>query len=402
MQLSIESDRILVPGLVNVHSHSFQRVLRGRTETRASAHTDSFWTWRDLMYRAATRLTPEDIYHTARMAFLEMLLSGITTVGEFHYLHHAPDGSRYGDPNLLALEIVRAAEEVGIRIVLLRAAYARAGFNLPANPLQARFITPSAAAFIADTEALRLALPTTTIGIAPHSIRAVPLDYLLEIVSYARAHHLPVHMHAAEQPAEIEACLAEHHLRPIELLARHNVLDASFTAIHAIHITAAEIEKLAQARARVCACPTTERNLGDGAVPAKRLLDASIGICFGSDSNVQVDLFEDARSLEYHLRMAQLERAILAPASLLDGLTETGRAALSLTIETNDYFTLDLNDLSLAGADPASLLPAILFSANRTAVRDVFVNGHRVIENGRHPLEDEIVRHFRAVCRRLF
>jgi formimidoylglutamate deiminase len=353
------------------------------------------------MYRAANRLTPDEIYHVSRMAFLEMLLSGITTVGEFHYLHHAPDGSRHHDPNLLALQVVRAAHDVGIRIVLLRTAYARSGWQLPPNPLQARFITSSADAFLADTETLRRALPGVVIGIAPHSVRALPLSYLLEIASYARANKLPVHMHIAEQPAEVEACLAEHGLRPVELLAKHGVLDASFTAIHAIHITDDEIEMLAAANARVCACPTTERNLGDGAVPAERLYNAGVEICFGSDSNVQIDLLEDARSLEYNLRMTKLERAILPPGLLMTALTESGERALAVTEQPDDYFVLDLHDPCVAGTDPDSFLTTMLFSANRAAVRDVFVNGLRVVEDGHHPLEHEIVREFRAVCRRL-
>jgi formimidoylglutamate deiminase len=401
MQLRVESDRAFVPGLLNVHSHSFQRVIRGRTERRSSAHADSFWTWRDAMYRAANQLTPDDIYHVARMAFLEMLLAGITTVGEFHYLHHAPNDARYDDPNLLALQVVRAAEDVGIRIVLLRTAYARAGWQLPPNPLQARFITSSPEAFISDTEALRRALPDIPIGIAPHSVRAVPLPYLREIISYARGNYLPIHMHLAEQPAEIEACLAEHGLRPIELLNKYGLLDKSFTAIHAIHISDAEVQMLAAANAKVCACPTTERNLGDGAVPADRLLQAGVGICFGSDSNVQIDLLEDARCLEYHLRMLRLERAVLPPESLLAGLTETGEVALGVGTRSGDYFTVDLNDPSLAGVDPELLLPHLLFSAGRPAIREVFVGGRRIIENGCHPGQEEIVAQFAATAHRL-
>lgn len=401
MQLKIESDRVTLPGLVNVHSHCFQRAIRGRTEYRSSAHHDSFWTWRDAMYCAANHLSPEDIYHVARMAFLEMLLAGITSVGEFHYLHNGPDGSRYQDPNLLAHEVIRAAQDVGIRIVLLRTAYARSGWQMPPNPQQARFITPSADVFIKDTEALRRAVPGIKFGIAPHSVRALPLAYLLEIVSYAHANDLPIHMHIAEQPAEIEACVTEHGLRPVELLAKYDVLDASFTAVHAIHITDEEIEMLAAAKARVCACPTTERNLGDGAVHADRLRLAGVEICFGSDSNMQIDLLEDARSLEYHLRMAKLQRAVLSPESLMNGLTQIGQTALALSHEPGDFFTLDLNDASIAGADAESLLATVLFSANRSAVRDVFVNGRYIVENGRHPLQDEIVQKFREVCRRL-
>jgi formimidoylglutamate deiminase len=407
--LKIEQERIVFPGLVNAHSHSFQRILRGRTERRSPASRrrqgseDSFWTWRDAMYRAANELSPEEIYHVSRMAFLEMLLAGITTVGEFHYLHSAPDGSRYPNPNLLARQVVRAAQDTGIRIVLLRTAYVRPGWQTAPNPLQARFITPHAKTFIADTEVLRAELPDVPIGIAPHSIRAVPIEYLLEIVSYARANQLPIHMHVAEQPAEIEASIAEYSLRPLELLEKHGLLDASFTAVHAIHITRDEISMLARSGASVCACPTTERNLGDGPVPADRLRDAAVPICFGSDSNVQIDLLEDARSLEYHLRMSQLQRAVLTPEFLLTGLTQAGLRALGLPDQPGDWFTLDLNDPSLAGADcdRQSLLPAILFAAGRGAIRDVFVNGQRIVDNGRHASQDEIIREFRSVCARL-
>jgi formimidoylglutamate deiminase len=403
VQVRIEQNRIVFPGLVNVHSHSFQRILRGRTERRSPASQDSFWTWRDAMYRAANQLSPDEIYHLSRMAFLEMLLAGITTVGEFHYLHNAHDGSRYPDPNLLARQVVRAAQDTGIRIVLLRTAYVRPGWQTAPNPLQARFMTPDAKTFIADTEALRKALPDVPIGIAPHSIRAVPLQYLLEIVAYARANQLPVHMHLAEQPAEIEASIDEYNLRPVALLDKHSLLDASFTAVHAIHVTGEEISMLARAGANVCACPTTERNLGDGPVPADRLCDAAVPICFGSDSNVQIDLLEDARSLEYHLRMSQLQRAVLTPEFLFTGLTQAGLRALGLRDRPDDYFTLDLNDPSLAGADcdPQSLLPAILFAAGRGAVRDVFLNGQRVVEHGRHAKQDEIIREFRSVCARI-
>ncbi len=345
------------------------------------------------MYHAANRLSPEDIYDVARMAFLEMLLAGITTVREFHYLHNAPDGSRYDDPNLLAEQVIRAAKEVGLRIELLRTAYERAGWQRPVNPLQARFMTPSADTFIADTEKLCREFPEIPISVAPHSIRAVPLDYLLEMVKYARSNHLPVDMHVAEQPAEIEACLAEHGLRPVELLHQRGVLDGSFTAVHAVHITDQEVEYLGKAKARVCACPTTERNLGDGTVQADRLIEAGVRICFGTDSNVQIDVLEDARSLEYHLRMKKLERCILPAGTII---RSCGRS------DPADHFTLDLDDPSIAGADESSFLSNIVFCAERTAIRDVFVNGMRVVQDGHHPLQEEIVRKFAAVQRRLW
>src|ERR1700733_13318311 len=217
-------NRAVFPGLVNVHSHTFQRVIRGRTEWRNPGQRDTFWTWREKMYDAATRLTPEQIYQTAKAAFLEMLLSGITTVGEFHYLHHQTDGKRYGDPNLVGKLVIQAAREVGLRIVLLRTAYLRAGSRKEPNPGQTRFITADPAAFIADTEALSTwarqtyAPEEAGVGVAPHSIRAVTHDYLSEISQYARERELRVHMHVSEQPGENEACIQEYGVSPVTWL----------------------------------------------------------------------------------------------------------------------------------------------------------------------------------------
>ncbi|HWZ30850.1 MAG TPA: formimidoylglutamate deiminase [Bryobacteraceae bacterium] len=403
--------RAILPGLVNVHSHAFQRVIRGRTEHRTTDR-DTFWTWRVSMYHAANKVSPEAMYHIARMAFLEMALSGITTVGEFHYVHHDSGGTPYADRNLLAKQILRAADEIGLRIALLRTAYVRAGWNKPSDPGQARFITPRAEDFIADTEALRSSLTgRASIGVAPHSVRAVPLDYLHEVAAYARTNALPLHMHVAEQPAEIEACIGEYGVRPVELLHRENILDSRFTAIHAIHITPNEAANLG--RSTVCACPTSERNLGDGAVPADLLYDAGAGICFGSDSNVQIDILEDARLLEYDLRMNKLERVILSDGSdlsqrLFRSATATGATSLGVdagALEPGrkaDFFSVDLNDPSLAGADRASLLDHVVFALERTAIRDVWVDGVRIIEEGRHPLQDEVVEQFTAVQRSLW
>lgn len=401
----------MLPGLVNGHSHAFQRVLRGRTEHKTGAGHDSFWTWREKMYYAAGHLTPDDLYHASRMAFLEMLLGGITTVGEFHYLHHGPGGELYADPNELAGQILRAARDIGVRIALLRTAYVRSGWNKPTEPGQARFITPKVEDFIADTEALRAAVGQTgiaSIGVAPHSLRAVPLDYLRETIAYARAHQMPVHMHVSEQPADVEACLAEYKLRPVELLDRNGLLDARFTGVHAIHVTGEEISELARAGATVCACPTTERNLGDGTVPADRLTSAGVRISLGSDSNVQINLLEDARSLEYHVRMLKLERAVLVAKQLFSCATEAGAASLGLdggaleTGRTADFFTVALDDPSLAGADAKSLLGNIVFSAERNAIRDVGVGGKLVIRDGRHPQGDAIAAAFTRMQQELW
>jgi formimidoylglutamate deiminase len=402
-------NRAMLPGLVNVHSHTFQRLIRGRTEFRTSSHKDTFWTWRESMYRAANSVTPEAIYRAARMAFLEMVLSGVTTVGEFHYVHHQPDGAPYENRNLLAMLILRAAEEIGIRIALLRTAYVRAGWKKDPDPGQIRFYTSNAGDFLKDTDELRSAkFKNASLGVAPHSIRAVPIEYLREVSRYAKANAMPLHMHVAEQAAEIEACIGEHGRRPVELLADEGILDPGFTAIHAIHITADEAVFLGKAKANVCACPTSERNLGDGAVPAGRLFAAGASLCFGSDSNIQIDILEDARELEYHLRMNKLERVVLADDDslgrrLFSSATVSG--ARSLGINTGaleigkpaDFFTVDLNDPSIVGADQNSLLNAIVFSLERTAIRDVVVNGDQIIREARHALQDEIVAEFKSV-----
>src|SRR6185369_996723 len=310
-------NRALLPGLVNAHSHAFQRVIRGRTERRSQNTSDSFWTWREQMYAAANRLTPEDIYAASRMAFLEMALAGITAVGEFHYLHHAPDGTPYSDPNLLEREVIRAARDAGIRIALLRVAYARAGYQTEPNPRQVRFIESSPDVYLKNLEQL-LAAPelkdgAAWVGVAPHSVRAVPLAYLKAVVEFANARGLVVHMHVAEQAAEVEACIEEYGRSPVALLETESLLGARFTAVHAIHVTPKAISAVARSGAHVCACPTTERNLGDGVVPVDAYFKAGVPVSLGTDSQVQIDLLEDARELEYHLRLQRTARNVLAP-----------------------------------------------------------------------------------------
>src|SRR5689334_10405181 len=283
--------RAMLPGMVNAHSHAFQRVIRGRTEHRSEHSTDSFWTWRERMYAAANTLEPDDIYAASRLAFLEMALSGITAVGEFHYLHHAPDGASYSDPNLLEREVIRAARDVGIRIALLRVAYARAGFEKEPDPQQIRFLEASPDTYLKNLEQL-LGAPelkdgAAWIGVAPHSVRAVPLDYLKTIVEFANTHRLVVHMHVAEQPAEIEACFKEYERSPLALLDTEGLLSARFTAVHGIYVTREEIRAVARRQANVCACPTTERNLGDGTIPVDAYLNAGVPVSLGTDSQIQ-------------------------------------------------------------------------------------------------------------------
>lgn len=416
-------NRAVLPGLINAHSHAFQRVIRGRTEY-ATANEDSFWTWREMMYSAALRLSPEDVYDVSRMAFLEMALSGITAVGEFHYLHQAPDGSLYDDPNLLAKQVVRAANDVGLRIALLRVAYARAGYNQEVNPQQRRFIEADPQTYLKNLEQLRHDLGESHdasmawVGVAPHSVRAVSLNYLKDVVAFANQQQLPVHMHVAEQPAEVSACIQEHGRSPVSLLATEGLLSERFTAVHAIHVTPKAIGLLADAGAGVCACPTTERNLGDGVVPVDKYFARGVRVSLGSDGQAQIDLLEDARELEYHLRLQKTARAVLASANdegrsalaarLFDCASINGAASIKApggSLEAHrsaDFFTVDLNDPSIAGASSDDLLSAIVFSLSRTAIKDVVVAGKRIVTDGRHADQDEIVERFKALQKKLW
>jgi len=435
--------RALLPGMVNAHSHAFQRVLRGRTEYRTSDQRDSFWTWREMMYSAATRLSPEDVYDASRMAFLEMALSGITSVGEFHYLHHAPDGGPYSDPNLLAKEVIRAANDLGLRIALLRVAYARSGFQMEANPRQVRFIE-SPDTYLQNLESLisdlgggnprensnepnpKRALPdgrasdTAWVGVAPHSVRAVPLEYLRSVIGYANERGLKTHMHVAEQPAEVSACVEEYRRTPIALLESEGLPGRDFTAVHAIHVTPKAIAAFAKTGAMVCACPTTERNLGDGVVPADEYQRNGTAICLGTDSQAQIDLLEDARELEYHVRLQKLERAVISPSDrsdnpaadaaryLFDCATINGARSIGGpggmlgAGKPADFFTVDLDDPSIAGASQNDLLAGIVFTLSRAAVREVVVAGKPIVSEGRHLIQEEVVERFNDLQKTLW
>ncbi|MBX5481240.1 MAG: formimidoylglutamate deiminase [Myxococcaceae bacterium] len=411
--------RALLPAMVNAHSHAFQRLIRGRTEyVTTGRESDDFWSWRESMYRAAEALGPEEVYVVSRQAFLEMALAGIGTVGEFHYLHHDPEGRPYADRNELALQVIRAARDVGLRIALLRVGYARAGFEVPPNPRQRRFIDPDPGRFIEAAHALREQTRgdvCVTVGLAPHSVRAVSREWL-RAVARERG-DLCVHMHVAEQPAEIEACLREHRRRPVELVEEMGLLGPHFTGVHAIHLAADEIRSLGAAGANVCACPGTERNLGDGVVPADALLEAGVHLSLGSDSQANIDLLDDARQLEGHLRLVRLRRAVLDPggggvgglgARLWAIATEGGARSLGVPSGTlrpgapADFVTVDLSHPSVVGADAQNLLAAIVFGAQPAAIRDVFVNGRQIVADGRHPLQQESGRAFTALAGKVF
>jgi formimidoylglutamate deiminase len=409
--------KALLPGFVNAHSHSFQRLIRGKAESRVVSGKD-FWSWRGTMYHAAAQLDPQDVYDVARMSFLEMALAGTTTVGEFHYLHTAPDGRPYEDPNLLGKQVIAAAQSVGIGIVLLRSAYFRSGYELPRDPGQTRFFE-APRAFLENMEALVNEYPANSagvrLGVAPHSIRAVPLDELKEIAAFARRRQLPLHMHVAEQIAENVACSREYGLTPVALLSKEQLLGPNFTAVHAIHISAEETQMLSESGTTLCSCPTTERNLGDGVPAADRAMREGVCIALGSDSQAQIDPLEDARELEYHLRLQYEQRAILdqiqqqpLAARLFDCATLHGARALAVPAgdlrpgSFADFFTVDLEDPSIAGNSGEDLLPLLVFSLNRSAIRDVVVNGRWIVREQKHELQEEIISRYKDLHRKVW
>jgi formimidoylglutamate deiminase len=409
------SGRLLLPGLVDVHSHAFQRTLRGRTQARSpDVEVDDFWTWREAMYRAAMTLDPSGVYVASRQCFLEMALAGITTVGEFHYLHHQPDGTPYAEPLELALQVIRAARDVGLRIVLLRAGYTRAGFMEKENPRQKRFYDATPDVWLRAASDLRARTATdalVTVGIAPHSVRAVPRSWLEAAVN---SREPLVHMHVAEQPEEVVVCQAEYGKRPVELLADVGLLSSGFTAVHAVHTLPHERELLRGAS--VCACPSTERDLGDGVLASDGMARAGVRLCIGTDSQATLDLFDELRMLEGSLRLTRGRRAVLDAPEGPDGLGQTllgiasANGARALGLPTGvlrpgtpaDVCTVDLGHPSLQGAPANALLASVVFGAPAAAVRDVAVQGRWVVRDGRHRLEEESSRAYAELYRRVF
>ncbi|WP_437761383.1 formimidoylglutamate deiminase [Sorangium sp. So ce281] len=305
---------IELPALASAHSHAFQRGMRGEAQRPGPSGADDFWSWRSAMYALAESLTPESIRSISKVAYRELRAAGVRTVGEFHYVHHQPGGAPYADRTVLADAVIEAAREEGLRIALLRVVYARAGAGRAPEGAQRRFSDASLDAALADVEALRAryaGCEDVRVGVAPHSVRAVPPAWLGEIARYAAERGLMVHMHVAEQPAEIEACLAETGRRPVELLAERGVLGERFVAVHATHLAPHEPALLGAARAFACLCPTTERDLGDGLPDVAALRAAGARLCVGIDSHVITDPFEDMRGVELGERLRTGRRVTL-------------------------------------------------------------------------------------------
>jgi formimidoylglutamate deiminase len=333
------AERLALPGFVNAHSHAFQRRLRGRTEG------GDFWAWRDAMLALARGLSTDAVRHGYTAVYREMRAAGYTAVGEFHYLGLAE-----------AEATLDAAADAGIAVVLLHAAYARGGLD--------RFRQPSPAAYLEEVERLRAR--GAFVGVAPHSVRACPPDWLEEIGRYADREGLVLHVHADEQPREVDECLAEHGVRPIELLARAGCLGPRTTIVHATHASDAELDLLADSGARICACPTTEANLGDGFVPVERVRTRGIPLCVGSDSNVRIDPLEELRELEGIARRQALRRNVIPLDDLLAIGTVEGAAALGL--EGWDEIEVDVDHRSLAGVGADEIRAALVFGCTADAV----------------------------------
>jgi formiminoglutamate deiminase len=404
---------VALPGLANLHSHAFQRAMAGLGEVRGSAD-DSFWTWRDVMYRFARAIDPEAMEAIAAMAFAEMLESGFTRVGEFHYLHHQPDGSPYADPAEMGVRIAAAASETGIGLTLLPVLYRQGGFGgLPAGEGQRRFTTSldHYAALVEASQSAVARLPDGLVGVAPHSLRAVAPDALAEAVRLAGDR--PIHIHVAEQQREVDDCLAWSGARPVEWLLDHAPVDTRWCLVHATHMTDAETTRLAERGAVAGLCPITEASLGDGIFNGRAYLAADGRFGIGSDSNVLIDAAQELAALEASQRLAHRRRNVMAAGegstgrSLFDAALAGGTQALGVApvqIEPGawaDFIALALDHPSCAARRGDALIDAWVFAGQRDLVSAVWRRGRQVVRDGRHVARDSIVRRYRRAVEAL-
>lgn len=401
-----ETHAIALPGLPNLHSHAFQRGMAGLAERRGSVG-DSFWTWREVMYRFLERLTPEDMRAVAALAYMEMLETGFTRVGEFHYLHHAPDGGPYADPAEMAAAITAAAAETSIALTLLPVFYAHSGFGgQPPGDSQRRFICD-----IDQYERLRTrcrtglaVLPDAVLGAAPHSLRAVTPDELRQLLALATDG--PIHIHIAEQVREVDECRAWSGRRPVRYLLDNANVNDRWCLVHATHMTRTESRRVAASGAVAGLCPITEANLGDGLFPVEDFLAAGGDYGVGSDSNVLIDAAEELRLLEYGQRLQMRGRNVLASAddpscgaTMFRAALAGGGRALGVRAEiaeglAADIVSLDVNHPSLIGRAQDRLLDSWIFAAGRGVVDCVWRRGRRVVSRGRHEAREEIVARY--------
>lgn len=379
---------LTLPGLANVHSHAFHRALRGRCQTPEQGGRD-FWEWRRRMYALASFLDPDQYFALSRATMGEMTLAGITAVGEFHYLHHQPGGRPYRRPEMEEA-LVAAAAEAGVRLTLLDTCYLRAGFDeAPLKGAALRFGDGEVSSWVRRADRLTES-PTVRRGAAIHSVRAVEQDAMRVVAEWAIERSAPLHLHLSEQPEENAACLQATGLTPTALADSCGVLGAQTTAIHAIHLTESDITRLGETGTRICVCPTTERDLGDGVCPADELQAAGSPLCLGSDSNAVVDLFEEARAIELDRRLVTGHRGGLSAESLLGAATHQGMTALGWDAgelkpgRLADFTTVELSNSRMAGAGLADLVPRVVFGASAADIGSVVVGGVEVVRDGRH------------------
>ena len=396
----------LIPAIANLHSHAFQRAMAGMAE-RQSDPKDSFWTWRETMYRMAGRFDPERLHAVASQLYVEMLEAGYGSVCEFHYLHHAPDGTPYDDPAAMSRALIQAARDTGIRLTLLPVLYMTGGFDgRPLTPRQRRF-GHDVDGFVRLLDLLRAEEgDTLRIGCALHSLRAVPHEPMRDLLEVLPG-DMPVHVHIAEQIGEVQDCVALRGARPVEWLLLNAPVDKRWTLVHATHLTGDEVRGIAATGATVAVCPTTEANLGDGLFPLRAYLDAGGHWGIGSDSHVSVSPVEELRWLEYGQRLDTRHRNIaVQPGSPSVGETllcdVVGSAARATGQSADgDVIELDLDAPQFAGATVVDLVDRWIFSGNRNLVRAVDVGGRRVVESGRHRDRDAIAARYRTAVRAL-
>ena len=379
---------LVIPGLANAHSHAFQRALRGRTHPGSSR--GNFWTWRESMYRLAAALDPDTMRDLARATFGEMALAGVTAAGEFHYLHHQPNGTPYPNANVMGEALLAAADAAGIRLTLLDACYLRGGLDgRPLEGAQRRFGDGSVEAWADRAGALRGG-PTARIGAAVHSVRAVDEQSIGLVAAWAAERGAPLHVHLSEQQLENAECLKATGVTPAGLLARVGALGPGTTAVHATHLTSADVRLLGDSRTAVCLCPTTERDLADGVGPAAALDAAGSPLCVGSDSRAVIDLFEEARAIELDERLVTGRRGHHKPEALLRAATARGMAVLGWEAgelapgRLSDLVALDVGSVRLADWTPNDLLTQVVYAAAAADVTAVVAGGRQIVAARRH------------------
>ena len=389
-----------LPGIPNLHSHAFQRAMAGMAERQTNPE-DSFWTWRETMYRMAARFSPETLQAVAAQLYVEMLEAGYTTVCEFHYLHHDPEGNPYPDPAAMSHALVAAARETGIRLTLLPVLYMSGGFDGRALGERQRRFGHDVDGFLRLVDALRAGQDDTLkVGCALHSLRAVPAD-AMQLVLAALPRDMPVHIHIAEQVGEVQDCLALRGARPVEWLLDNADVDARWTLVHATHLEHAETKGIARRGATVAICPTTEANLGDGLFPLRDYLAAGGAFGIGSDSQVSVSPVEELRWLEYGQRLVTHHRNIAVGAestsvgeTLLHAVQASAPHATGFDAG-GEFVVLDEDAPQLFGATPEDLRDRWIFSGNRNLVREVHVDGAQLVADGRHRDRDAVAARYR-------